>query len=154
MEVTGDRSHSLELITRYYAAFNAGDREGMLACLTEDVAHDVNQGARQRGKDAFRAFLAHMDRCYRERLADIVVMASDDGMHAAAEFTVHGEYLSTDEGLPPASGQRYVLPAGAFFDLRAGRIARVSVYYNLVDWTRQVEAATGSPPPRAPNPAA
>jgi steroid delta-isomerase-like uncharacterized protein len=37
-----------------------------------------------------------------------------------------------------ARGQRYVLPAGAFFDIRDGRIARVTNYYNLQDWLRQV----------------
>ncbi len=131
---------TIELLRHYYAAFNAGDSEGMLACLTEDVAHDINQGARQMGKEAFRAFLAHMDRCYRERLSDIVLMASDDGTRAAAEFTVHGEYLATDEGLPPATGQRYVLPAGAFFAVEGGLISRVTVYYNLEDWTAQVGA--------------
>ena len=51
---------------------------------------------------------------------------------------MHGEYLATDEGLPEADGQTYVLPAGAFFDVAGGRIARVSVYYNLADWTAQV----------------
>ena len=124
------------LIERYCAAFNAGDWEGMLACLSDDVAHDINQGARVTGKAAFRDFLGHMERCYRERLEDIVVMASGD--RAAAVFVVHGEYLATDEGLPEATGQRYVLPAGAFFDVTDGLISRVTVYYNLPDWTRQV----------------
>lgn len=132
------RDATLALIERYYAAFNAGDNAGMLACLAEDVAHDVNQGPRQTGKDAFRAFLAHMDRCYREQLADIVVMASADGTRAAAEFTVHGTYLADDEGLPAAAGQTYVLPAGAFFSVTDGAIGRVSVYYNLADWIAQV----------------
>ncbi|MBC2651296.1 ketosteroid isomerase-related protein [Novosphingobium aerophilum] len=136
--MTTPRDETLALIGRYYAAFNAGDNAGMLSCLAEDVAHDINQGARQTGKDAFRAFLAHMDRCYREQLADIVVMASDDGTRAAAEFTVHGTYLADDEGLPPATGQTYVLPAGAFFELADGAITRVSVYYNLADWIAQV----------------
>jgi steroid delta-isomerase-like uncharacterized protein len=126
------------LIERYYAAFNARDIEAMLDCLTEDVAHDINQGGRQSGKAAFRDFLAHMDRCYRERLTDIVVMTAPDGARAAAEFVVHGAYLTTDEGLPPATGQTYVLPAGAFFEVRDGAIARVSVYYNLADWIAQV----------------
>lgn len=126
------------LIDRYYAAFNAGDSAAMLDCLSEDVAHDINQGERQSGKPAFRAFLAHMDRCYRERLSDIVVMVSQDGTRAAAEFVVHGAYLASDDGLPPATGQTYVLPAGAFFELRDGAIARVSVYYNLADWIAQV----------------
>lgn len=134
------RTEALALLERYYAAFNAGDGEGMLDCLADDVAHDINEGTRQVGKEAFRAFLAHMDRCYAERLEDIVIMANDEGTRAAAEFTVHGQYLTTDEGLPEARGQRYVLPAGAFFSLADGRISRVSVYYNLADWTRQVGA--------------
>jgi steroid delta-isomerase-like uncharacterized protein len=133
-----DQAEAIALIGRYYAAFNAGDAEGMLACLAEDVAHDINQGQRQQGKDAFRAFLAHMDRCYSERLEDIVLMASADGTRAAAEITVHGTYKATDDGLPETTGQRYVLPAGAFFSLAAGRIARVTVYYNLTDWLEQV----------------
>lgn len=133
-----DRTEALALLTRYYAAFNAGDWEGMLDCLDDGVIHDINQGGRQTGKDAFRSFLAHMERCYRERLDGIVLMASDDGTRGAAEFIVHGEYLAADEGLPEANGQTYTLPAGAFFSIAGGRITRVTVYYNLADWTAQV----------------
>jgi len=129
---------AIALIQRYYAAFNAGDWEAMLACLTDDVAHDLNQGAREHGREAFRAFLARMNKSYAERLEKIVVMASADGNRAAAEYEVHGSYLADDEGLPPAHGQRYVLPGGAFFDIRDGRISRVTNYYNLADWIAQV----------------
>jgi steroid delta-isomerase-like uncharacterized protein len=127
---------SRELIEAYYAAFNARDWEGMLALLAEDVAHDINQGGRETGVAAFRAFLARMNRCYAEDLADIVVMSEGD--RAAAEFVVHGRYNATDEGLPAATGQTYILPAGAFFEIRAGRIARVSNFYNLANWLKQV----------------
>lgn len=135
-----DRAQALALLNRYYAAFNAGDWQGMLDCLAQDVAHDINQGETQRGKDAFRAFLAHMERCYKERLENIVLMASDDGSRGAAEFVVHGEYLATDEGLPEADGQTYVLPAGAFLAMADGRITRLTMYYNLNDWCAQVGA--------------
>jgi steroid delta-isomerase-like uncharacterized protein len=128
------------LIRAYLDAFNRGDRAAMLALLTDDVAHDVNQGGREVGRDAFAAFMARMDRCYRETLADIVVMADASGTRAAAEFIVHGEYLATDAGLPAARGQRYVLPAGAFYAVRDGRIARVTMHYNLPDWIAQVTA--------------
>lgn len=134
-----DRKSAIALVERYYRCFNAGDAEGMLACLAEDVAHDINQGNRQVGKAAFREFLGHMDRCYRERLDDVVVMADDSGNRAAAEFVVHGTYLEGDEGLPEARGQSYVLPAGAFLELADSAISRVSTYYNLDDWIRQVE---------------
>lgn len=129
---------SQALVERYYAAFNAGDAAGMLACLTEDVAHDVNQGGRRAGKALFAEFCAHMARCYREQLTDIVIMPSADGSRVAAEFTVNGTYLADDEGLPPANGQTYRLPAGTFFEISGGLISRVTTYYNLQDWIVQV----------------
>jgi len=131
-------AETVALIRRYIDAFNAGDREAMLACLSDDVAHDINQGGREIGKDKFRWFLGMMDRHYRERLEDVVVMAGQGGGRAAAEFTVRGTYLSTAEGLPEASGQSYSLPAGIFFDIDGGRISRVTTYYNLAEWTAQV----------------
>jgi steroid delta-isomerase-like uncharacterized protein len=126
------------LIDRYFDAFNRGDAAGMLACLAEDVRHDVNQGGQRVGKTLFAEFCAHMERCYKERLADIVVMVSENEKRAAAEFVVHGEYIATDEGLPQAAGQRYVLPAGTFFEIADGLIKRVTTYYNLTDWMEQV----------------
>lgn len=131
-------AETVALIRRYIDAFNAGDREAMLACLSDDVAHDINQSGREIGKDKFRWFLGMMDRHYRERLEDVVVMAGQGGGRAAAEFTVRGTYLSTAEGLPEASGQSYSLSAGIFFDVDGGRISRVTTYYNLADWTAQV----------------
>jgi steroid delta-isomerase-like uncharacterized protein len=129
-----------QVIETYFKAFNAGDIEGMLACLTDDVAHHVNEGGIRRGKSEFALFCADMSRCYREQLQNIVIMNSVDGVRAAAEFTVLGTYLEADAGLPDAHGQRYILPAGSFFSLRDGKISRVVTYYNLSDWVRQVSA--------------
>ncbi len=132
------RQQAVALVRAYYEAFNRGDWAGMLACLSDDVAHDLNQGVRETGRDVFSVFLQRMEASYREQLHDVVVMASDDGQRVAAEYVVHGQYHSTDEGLPPAQGQRYVLPGGAFFDVRGGKLSRVSNYYNLQDWIAQV----------------
>ncbi|WP_376099001.1 ketosteroid isomerase-related protein [Roseomonas sp. CCTCC AB2023176] len=134
------------LIRTYYDAFDRGDRDAMLALLTDDVVHDINQGSRETGRDAFAAFMARMDRCYRERLSDIVVMTDSAGTRASAEYVVHGTYLATDEGLPKARGQTYTLPGGAFFALRDGRIARVTNFYNLEDWLGQVARPTVTAP--------
>lgn len=131
---------ALGLLETYYAAFNRRDWDGMLACLADGIVHDLNQGERQIGKARFRAFLGHMERCYRERLEDVVLMVDATGQRCAAEFTVHGEYLATDTGLPEARGQAYVLPAGAFLVVENGLIARLTMYYNLEDWIRQVSA--------------
>jgi steroid delta-isomerase-like uncharacterized protein len=140
MKIDGNRKQdrATELVLTYYSAFNRGDWDGMLALLTDDVVHDLNQGGREVGRDAFAAFLARMNTSYREQLRQVVVLATLDGDRAAAEYVVHGEYLRTDEGLPPANGQRYVLPGGAFFDIRDDRIARVTNYYNLQDWIARV----------------
>ena len=140
MIIDGTRAHdrATALILDYYAAFNRGDWSGMVNLLADDVVHDLNQGVRETGRDAFAAFLARMAHSYREQLRDIVVLASQDGLRAAAEYVVHGEYLVADEGLPPARGQRYSLPGGAFFALGDGKIARVSNHYNLQDWIAQV----------------
>jgi len=132
------RIDTAALVRRYYDAFNAQDSEAMLACLTDDVIHDINQGERRTGKERFRAFNARMAHHYREQLENIAVMVSKDGTRAAAEFNVNGTYLTTDSGLPEAKGQTYVLPAGTFFAIRDGKIARVTTYYNLTDWIAQV----------------
>ena len=125
-------------VEAYFAAFNAGDIEAMLACVAEDVAHHVNEGQVRRGKAAFGEFCAHMSRCYQEELTDMVIFAAEGGTRAAAEYIVNGTYLATDSGLPEANRQSYRLPAGSFFSLEGDKISRVVTYYNLADWVAQV----------------
>ncbi|WP_170456249.1 ketosteroid isomerase-related protein [Ruegeria arenilitoris] len=127
-----------QTVQAYFDAFNAGDVAGMLACLSDDVAHHVNEGKIRVGKEKFAEFCAHMNRCYRETLTDMVIFETEGGTRAAAEYIVNGTYLETDAGLPAASGQSYRLPAGSFFDLKNGKITRVTTYYNLADWVKQV----------------
>lgn len=125
-------------IDAYYDAFNRGDLPAMLATLHDDFAHHVNEGAVRLGKEAFADFCRHMSETYREHLTDIVSFSNPEGTRGAAEFIVNGTYLKTDPGLPEARGQSYVLPAGGFFTLKDGLITRVTTYYNLQDWIRQV----------------
>lgn len=135
------REASLDLITRYYNTFNSGDREAFLKLLDDGVKHDINQGGTETGVEAFRKFLERMDRSYKEQVRELQVFASDDGSRGAAEFFIEGTYVNTDEGLPPATGQTYYLRVGAFFEIRSGKVARITNYYNLQDWLRQVGAA-------------
>ncbi len=126
------------IVREYFDAFNKGDVPGMLACLSDDVAHHVNEGQVREGKELFRTFCEHMNRCYREELTEIVIFEAERGTRAAAEFIVNGTYLETDDGLPEANGQKYRLPAGSFFSLENGQLTREVTYYKLADWTRQV----------------
>ncbi|MBN9420422.1 hypothetical protein ABS71_16145 [bacterium SCN 62-11] len=124
------------MIEEYYSRFNAGDWEGMLELLDEEIVHEVSQGDVRRGKSAFRSFLQHMESCYRERVSELCVLSN--GTRAAAEFWLEGEYLRTDAGLPEARGQKYRLRVGSFFEFEQNRIRRVTVHYNLRDWMAQV----------------
>ncbi len=129
---------ALKLIAQYYQRFNARDWPGFLDLLCDDVHHDINQGGCEIGKETFAIFLKRMDRCYSEQIVDLSITANAEGTRAAAEFVVLGTYQGSDDGLPPACGQKYRLPAGAFFAIRDGKVARISNYYNLQDWLRQV----------------
>lgn len=132
---------SQELISLYYQTFNKGDRPALLRLLHPNIVHDINQSTSDTGIDAFQLFLQRMDRCYTEQVEHLVVMASEDGTRASSEFFIQGTYIATDDGLPPAKGQTYHLRVGAFFEIRDGLIARVTNYYNLTDWLKQVGAA-------------
>jgi steroid delta-isomerase-like uncharacterized protein len=131
---------TVDLIKQYYKAFNEGKMEAFFALMTDDIIHDINQGGREVGKDAFRKFMDRMNRNYKEKVVDLVVFSNEKGDRGAAEFVIEGLYVATDEGLPPARGQRYHLPVGAFFTLRGGKVARVTNYYNLNDWLFQVKS--------------
>lgn len=110
----------------------------MAAMLHEDVQHEINQGKAVRGKANFQSFLDHMNDCYRELLHDLVIFGHSDGKHGAAEYIVSGTYLKSDADLPPARGQEYALRGGAFFEIRDGKISRVTNYYNLQEWLDKV----------------
>lgn len=131
-------SATRKLVARYYAAFNTQDTDGMIACLGAGFVHDVSQGARRKGVARFREFLQHMNKSYKETLSNIVIMTNGDGSRAAAEFDLKGRYLATDPGLPKAKGQTYKLHVGAFFEVKRGKIVRVSTHYNINTWKKQV----------------
>ncbi|GAB4042492.1 ketosteroid isomerase-related protein [Spirosoma jeollabukense] len=125
---------SLDTVAAYYNAFNNKDWDTMLGLVHADIQHDSNQGETRLGKDQFRQFVSHMDECYDETLTDMVIMTEPTGRRVACEFIVNGVYKSTDGDLPPATGQTYVLPAGAFLEVADGQITRITTYYNLPLW--------------------
>ena len=137
-EVGAQGDATKALLKVYYDALNLQDMDTVLSLLTDDVVHDINQGQREVGKAAFREFLGLMSSCYREHFFNIEIMSNEDGSRAASEFNVLGVYLANADGMPAAYGQTYRLPGGAFFEIQHGKIARVSVHYNLQDWLAQI----------------
>ncbi len=130
-----------DILVQYYDSFNQGNMDKFLDLLDENIMHDINQGKRQIGKTEFSKFMQRMNHCYKEKITNIVIMTNSDNQHAAVEFIVEGTYLATDEGLPPAKNQHYALPGGAFFEIKNGKICRITNYYNLNDWLKQVATA-------------
>lgn len=125
-----------DLITAYFEAFNNHDAEAMLDLLDENVIHDINEGPREIGKEAFRKFKAHMDATYKEHISDLVIM--ENGDRGAAEFTCSGTYFNTDPGLPEATGQTYAIWAAAFFEVKNDKITRITSCYNLKGWIEAI----------------
>lgn len=136
---TMTKEQKMKLIETYYKAFNEQKPQGMLDCLHDDIHHDMNQGTTQVGKQKFAQFLDHMNVCYREKLKDVVIMASENVDKAAASFIVDGVYLKTDGSLPPAQNQKYEIKAGTFFEFKNNLISRVTTYYNLPEWINLVK---------------
>jgi steroid delta-isomerase-like uncharacterized protein len=129
---------SLETVQAYYDAFNSRNWETMLSFVDENITHEPNQGKPRIGKTLFTEFMQNMDSSYAETLKDLVLFSSTTEGRVAAEFVVHGTYKKAEEGLPPAHGQSYVLPAAAFLEVRNGKISRVTTYYNLELWIELV----------------
>ena len=106
---------ALEIVTQYYAAFNAKNWAGMLALLDPHVIHEVNQGETRVGLDKYEQFLGQMDESYEETLADLVLMSDATGTRIAAEFVVHGIYKKGDRGCRPPTGNRIYCPQAPFW---------------------------------------
>ena len=131
---------SKTILERYYDSFNRKDIPSFLNLLSEDVKHDINQGETEVGIEAFSKFMKSMDHAYDEKISNIVIMTNQEGSSAAAKFTVEGRYKTTVSGLPEARQQKYTLECGAFFEIKDQKITRVSNFYNMQDWLKQVEA--------------
>jgi len=128
-----------ELISRYFSALNEHDSRACLALLSADVLLDINQGPSEQGVQAFADYLERTQRCYRESIDNLQILTEPSGQRAACEYSLSGEYLSTDDGLPDACGQSYQLTAASFFAIHDGKICRVSQYFNRPEWFAQVD---------------
>lgn len=128
-----------DLIRTYFEVFNSGDTKAMLSLVDDQIVHEINQGKVQTGILKFSEFLDHMNECYKEEIADLVIMDAGNGKNYSAEFVVHGVYLKTDGSLPEARRQKYTIRAGSFFEVAGHKIARVSTYYNLPHWIELVK---------------
>lgn len=129
---------AIEIAKKYYQAFNTQNWQQMLELVSEDIRHEPNEGKTRVGKELFASFLEKMDTSYQEELKDMVFFQGEEPDRIAVEFVVHGVYKQAEPGLPPAHGQKYILPAGAFLTINNNLIERITTFYNLEEWIEQV----------------
>ena len=122
-----DAAAAEEIVRRFLAALDAADADAALALLDEEVVHDRPDGSRAIGREDFRWWLGMAGRARHERIGDVAVMVGEGGRRAAAEVTLRGEAASGGASAAGNTG-RYSVPAGYFFELEDGRIARLSTY--------------------------
>lgn len=129
---------ALEIVQKYYEAFNQQDWKTMLSLVDNQIKHEPNQGTPRIGSDLFKDFLQMMDDAYEEHLTEMVFYTDASQSKIACEFVVNGIYKKGEEGFPPAHGQKYVLPAAAFVEVNGDKIVRVATHYNLEKWVELV----------------
>lgn len=77
---------------------------------------------------------------FDETLDNIIILISNDGQFAAAHWIDHGKYYKDYPGMDvSAKNQTYVIPGGHFFEIKNGKLSRVTTYYNLVDFMKQIK---------------
>ncbi len=121
-----DRQNSIALIERFLDAINALDFETAIGSLHEDVVHDIGHGERIFNREAFRETILRRASATGEQIGDLVLMASDDGTRASAEFTRRGRDIA---------GKNYSFPGGMFFAIEDRKIVRVTEYGEMPDDT-------------------
>lgn len=129
---------NIETIQAYYNAFNKDDFNKMLSYVAEDVLHEGNEIKAEQGLANMKRFMQEMDEHYQEQVVDLELFSGTTSDRVSAEFFIEGIYKKTATGLPEASGQKYRLRVGAFFELSEGKIKRVTNYYNLRNWIQLV----------------
>jgi len=120
---------SRELIEQYYAAWQPGNADSILAFFTEDaVFEDLAFEARFEGPDQIRAFI---DLTY-SGIPDFAVKPTHivvgDGS-AAAEWVMSGTHQGDLPGLP-RTGQAFALRASSVITLSEERIAVMNDFWN------------------------
>ena len=123
-----DEKAVMDLLRRFGKAFNRGDIEGILACVTDDfewrlaAGPDAPDGKVVRGKDAVRRALEARDR-------EIAEMRFSETEVTIAGDTVYGSFRATGKTRDGRAIDRRGLD---IYRIRDGRIALKDSYWKQV----------------------
>jgi steroid delta-isomerase-like uncharacterized protein len=129
------------VVRSLFDAFNDGDIARAAATVTDDFQLvDVAAGRTFRGTDGCRQWLEMFRTALPDASTEIVNLV-DDGDRVASEHIGRGTHTGpfvTPAGTIPPTGHKVELRIGEFYELREGKIAQLSAYYDSAAMMRQL----------------
>jgi steroid delta-isomerase-like uncharacterized protein len=119
------------------AAWSLHDGEKLLSLCTDDcVYEDVTMNAVNRGKAEVKAFA---DATFAAFPDFKIALTSEftTGNWAGAEWTMSGTHRGDLPGMP-ATGKSFSVRGATICELQAGRIKRISDYWDMVTFLKQI----------------
>ncbi len=131
--------NSSDIVVRYYQALFSKNLTAVMALLDPKIVHEFNQEFPEVGPAIFEEFLLKKFSHYNETIQKIDVIS--EGAKASAFLQIKGSYNATYPGLPPATGQLYELNVYAFFEFNGNLISKISTFFNLGSFLRQISSS-------------
>ena len=129
------------LVNELYAAWSLHQPERIDAIFTDDgVYEDIAGGQSHRGKDAVKQFLRSAFAWapdFRVTMTSLIV-----GDHSAATQWMSEGIQTGPIGDLPASGNSFRLRGASILTFRDGKIAKVTDYYDMATFLRQLDATS------------
>lgn len=122
----------------YYTAYNAEDVEGQIKLMTDDVVYHSNSDKIRTGAKAYRKYTIGLFKEIDEKCIDIKYFVDETQGVVTAQSRAEGKYVTSSDGLPKAKGQKYNIPVVEVFEIKNGKISKLTTYYNEDLWKTQI----------------
>jgi len=137
-----------DVIAAYTEAIGAHDADAVVALYTKDavVEQAVGAGNTFEGPDAIRAWASDN----LTAIPDLTMTTERvvvEGNRIAWQWVYRGAYTGAYPGLPAGQGQPIELRGASFIELRDGRIARETIYFDNASFLSQVSGPAATPAP-------
>jgi steroid delta-isomerase-like uncharacterized protein len=134
-----------EIVRRLFEAVNAGDLEGVLALIGDEmVVHTAVPGI-EPGREGFRGFMTVFFTAFPEQRTEVHALVAEGDL-VSALHTHHATNLGPFAGMPP-TGKRISVDGLELFRVRDGKIVEMWHHDDLLGLMQQLGAV---PAPGAP----
>jgi steroid delta-isomerase-like uncharacterized protein len=132
-------SQTVALIEEWAAASSDHEMERVAALFTEDCEYeDVAVGHISRSRQEIIDFGAVFFTGFPDVVFKLTSAPVYNDHHAAVEWRMIGTHKGDMPGMPPANGGTCDVRGMSFMELRDGKIARCSDYWNMAELLRQL----------------